>query len=368
MAPIRVLHIVTYMGRAGLETMLMNYYRNIDREKVQFDFLVHRDFEADYDSEILSLGGKIYRLPKLNPFNKSYLNALDAFFAEHREYKIVHSHLDCMSAIPLKYAKKHGVPIRIAHSHSSNQDKNAKYLIKLLYRKKIPKVANHLFACSKDAGRWTFNNKDFTIINNAIDAKKYIASPEINLEVRQEFSVDVTTLVIGLVGRFAGVKNHKFLIDVFAKLKTMHPNTKLLLVGDGDLRTEIQTKVGSLGLSSDVIFTGVRNDIHKLVQAIDVFVMPSFNEGLPVSLIEAQASGVPCLISTGIPRECAITDTVKFLSLDAELTTWCNTILEMSTVERVDQYDRICSAGFDICSNADKLQNFYLEQIQKESN
>ena len=189
MAPIRVLHIVTYMGRAGLETMLMNYYRNIDREKVQFDFLVHRDFEADYDAEILSLGGKIYRLPKLNPFSKSYRKALDSFFKEHTEYKIVHSHLDCMSSIPLKYAKKNNVPVRIAHSHNNNQDRDAKYLLKLFYRNKIKKYATDLFSCSIEAGKWMFKTDNFTVLNNAIDAAKYSYNKETAAKVRADLGV-----------------------------------------------------------------------------------------------------------------------------------------------------------------------------------
>ena len=165
--PIRVLHVVTYMGRGGLETMIMNYYRNIDRSKVQFDFLTHRDEIWDYDDDIERLGGKIYHLPRLNPFSPKYLNALDNFFEEHNEYKIVHCHQDCLSGIVLKHAKKNGVPFTIAHSHSSNQNKNLKYVIKLIAKKSIPKYADYLLACGKDAGEWMFNTSDFTILNNA---------------------------------------------------------------------------------------------------------------------------------------------------------------------------------------------------------
>ncbi len=153
---IRVLQIVTYMGRGGLETMLMNYYRNIDRQQVQFDFLVHRDFEADYDQEIRELGGKIYRMPRLVPWNRLYRKKLKEFFREHPEYKIVHVHQDCLSSVALQCAKESGVPVRIAHSHNSSQDKNLKYLIKRFYMKKIPKYATGLLACSREAGDWMF--------------------------------------------------------------------------------------------------------------------------------------------------------------------------------------------------------------------
>lgn len=367
MAPVRVLHVVTYMGRAGLETMLMNYYRNIDREKLQFDFLVHRDFEADYDAEILSLGGKIYRLPNLNPFSKTYLNALDAFFKEHSEYKIVHSHLDCMSSIPLKYAKKHGVPIRIAHSHNSNQDKDLKYPLKLIYRNKITKYATKLFACSKEAGQWMFKCDDFSVINNAINASEYVYSQELAKEARASLSIDSKTTVIGHIGRFAPQKNHDFLIDIFAAYKRKNPDSKLLLVGDGDLRERIKTKVTELQLSNDVVFTGIRNDVSSLVQAMDIFVMPSFNEGLPVSIIEAQASGLPCLVSDGVPFECAITDNVRSLPLSDSADIWCETISEMIMNKRENQYTAICKAGFDISNNALELQTFYLDTLKQES-
>ena len=167
--PIRVLQVVTYMGRGGLETMLMNYYRNIDRDKVQFDFLTHRDERWDYDNEIESLGGKIYHLPKLNPFSKNYLNALDKFFNEHKEYQIVHCHQDCLSGVVLKVAKKNGVKFTIAHAHSASQDKNLKYLIKVLAKKNIKKYSDKMFACGGEAGKWMFETDDFEVLNNAID-------------------------------------------------------------------------------------------------------------------------------------------------------------------------------------------------------
>ena len=172
--PMRVLQVVTHMERGGLETMLMNYYRNIDRSQVQFDFLVHRQNRAAYDDEIEALGGKIYRLPVLVPWSSAYRKALNGFFVNHPEYKIVHVHQDCLSSVILKAAKKNGVPVRIGHSHNSNQDKNLKYLIKLYYRRLIPKYATNLFACGKDAGNWMFGGAPYHILNNAINAASYV--------------------------------------------------------------------------------------------------------------------------------------------------------------------------------------------------
>lgn len=362
--PIKVLHVVTYMGRGGLETMLMNYYRNIDREKVQFDFLTHRDFEADYDQEIKALGGKIYHLPRLNPFSPTYLRQLDGFFKEHPEYKIVHSHLDCMAGIPLKYAEKNKVPVRIAHAHSSNLTKDEKYLLKLLFKKNITKYATHLFACGEEAGRWMFGGKEFSVLNNAIDAKKYSFNEATRRKIRASFKIDRDTLVIGHVGRFAPPKNHDFLIDIFSSVVSMNPNSRLLLVGVGELQENIKKKVFSLGLSEKVIFAGLRDDIPAVMQSMDVFVMPSLFEGLPVVMVEAQASGLPCLISDKVPIECRKTEgLVKFLPLNIGAENWSKEILKSKNVARRDTCDEIKKTGFDILSNAKKLEKYYMETV-----
>lgn len=363
--PIRVLHIVTYMGRGGLETMLMNYYRNIDRSKIQFDFLVHRDFIADYDQEILSMGGRIYRLPKLNPFSKKYLSCLDSFFAEHKEYHIVHSHLDCMAGIPLKYAKKHGVSARIAHAHSSNQTKDIKYVLKLVFKNNIHKYANNLFACGENAGKWMFNTDKFNILNNAIDAHKYSFNSETKNKIRKEFGIDTDALVIGHVGRFSAPKNHEYLINVFYELQKTNDNAVLMLVGDGELRSRIEQQVQKLNITEKVILTGIRADVYDLIQAMDVFVFPSIYEGLPVSIIEAQAAGLPCIISDKVPLECAITDSVYQLNLD-DMGKWVDCIGMCARLPRFNRYEKICSAGYDIKQNARELENTYLHMLQKE--
>lgn len=348
------------MNRGGLETMIMNYYRNIDRTKVQFDFLVHRFDKANYDDEILSLGGKIYHLPNLNPFSKEYLKSLDEFFKNHREYKIVHSHLDCMSAIPLNAAKKYGVPIRIAHAHSSNQIKDLKYPLKLYYKTKISKYATHLFACSEEAGKWMFNTNQFFVLPNAIDANLYSFSEEKRNEIRNELQLN-NQLVIGHVGRFTSVKNHAFIIDIFNELHKIKPESVLLLAGTGNLMNDIKDKVNKLNLSDNVKFLGLRSDIPDLMQAIDVFVFPSLYEGLPVTLVEAQASGLPCIISDKIPIECKKTDLVKQISLDKSAKQWAEVLLESSKIERKNTYNEIVSSGFDIQSNATKLQEYYMK-------
>ena len=362
--PIRILHIVTYMGRGGLETMIMNYYRNIDRSKVQFDFLTHRQERWDYDDEIEKLGGKIYRLPRLNPFSPSYLKALDGFFKEHKEYKIVHCHQDCLSGIPLKYAKKNGVPFTIAHSHNANQDKNLKYLVKLIAKNNISKYSDHLFACGKEAGEWMFKTSDFEILNNAIDTKRYIYNEEKSLEMKEKLGV-TDKFVIGHVGRFRFQKNHSFIIDIFKEVCKKEPNSTLLLVGDGPLEEEIKKKVDDLGLLDKVKFLGARDDVNDLMQAMDVFILPSLFEGFPLTMIETQASGLNCIISDKVPKECIVTKNVKSISLEKSPKYWANEIIKSKNKERKNLYNEIQDAKFDIKSNAIGLQEFYLKNMAK---
>ena len=356
---LRILHVVTDMGCGGLETMLMNYYRKIDRDNLQFDFLVHRETREFYDDEIESLGGHIFRMPRLNPFSITYKRRIGKFLDEHPEYQIVHVHQDCLSGVFLKVAKKHGVIHRIAHSHSSSQTKNIKYPIKLLFRQSIPNNATLLMACSKAAGDWMFCGNDYQILNNAIDAKSYIYDEELRRKIRKQLKIE-DDLLVGHVGRFSTPKNHLFLLDVFNELqKTI--SAKLLLVGDGGLRKEIEDKISSLGLADKVILLGRRSDVADLLQAMDVFVFPSIYEGLPLTIIEAQAAGLPCLISEKVPIECKKTKLVYQMSLEQEAAEWADCVMKISKENRSNTYVDIRDAGYDSEENAMQLSALYLE-------
>ena len=360
--PIRVLHVVTHMNRGGLETMIMNYYRQIDRTKIQFDFLTHRDGNKDYDDEIRRLGGIIYHLPPLNPFDKKgYLKKLDEFFRVHSEYQIVHSHLDCMSAYPLRAAEKYGVPVRIAHSHNTSQERNLKYLIKLYSKSLIPKYATELFACSEAAGKWMFGNQKFIVMKNAIDCNKYLYNYEISKQVRKELGIE-NKLIIGHVGRFNAQKNHKFLIDIFGQIYTQNPEAVLLLVGEGVLMDEIKQKVKERKLEEAVKFLGVRADVERIMQAMDVFVFPSLYEGLPVTLIEAQAVGLPCIVSNKITKEISIASNIVFLDLTLGAAQWAEECLKNSQREE-NACDLVKNTGFDIKKNAVWLVQYYQGRI-----
>lgn len=250
---IRVLQCVNDMHRAGLETMLMNYYRNIDRTKIQFDFLTHRPDKSDYDDEILSLGGKVYYAPRLYPQNyPAYFKYMKKFFAEHPEYQIVHSHIDSMSYLPLLAAKKAGVPIRIAHSHNTSIDKDFKYILKQYFRKKITKAANYYCACGQEAGEFLFPRKSFTFIPNAIEVDEFLYNKEIRDKKRKDLGL-TNEFVVGHVGRLSYQKNHELLIKVFNELHKKDANTILLLIGVGEKEDEIKKQVHELKLDECVL-------------------------------------------------------------------------------------------------------------------
>ncbi len=362
---IRILQVVTNTGRGGLETVLMNYYRNIDRSKVQFDFLRHRNQHEAYDDEMRKLGGQIFELPYLNPWSNNYLRQLNAFFANHPEYKIVHVHQDCMSSVILKAANKNNVPVRIAHSHSSSQDKNVKYPLKLYYRSQIPKYTTDYFACSKEAGDWTFKNNKYQILNNAINTELYKHSDDVELEVRNANSIKEDAFVLTHIGRFAAVKNHSFLVDIFSEVKKIIDNAVLLLVGNGELMQETENKVRSLGLTDSVKFMGLRSDVNRILQATDVFVMPSIYEGLPVSLIEAQASGVPCVICDHFSAQCDMTQLTNRISLNSSSKEWAELIVSLKGLPRQDHSSEITKAGFDIKANAKWLEEYYINKWEE---
>lgn len=360
--PILILQMVTIMNRGGLETMLMNYYRNIDRSKIQFDFIVHRREAGAFDEEIKSLGGNIYYLPSITlkhlPF---YFKYLHKFLVEHREYKTIHCHLDSLSALPLLIAKKVGVPVRIVHSHTNNFDKNFKENIRSLAKRLIKYLATDFMGCSNGAVRFMFGNniKNYKIINNAIEVDKFSYNPEKREVVRNDLCINKNCLVIGNVGRFDYPKNHEFLIDIFYEIYKSNKNSLLMLVGDGNGRVNIERKVKLLGLENVVRLLGVRSDIPDLMQAMDVFVMPSRYEGLPVVSIEAQASGLPCFFSDTITNEVSVTDDCHFIGLDKSPKQWANQITSIPLINRQNTVGLIRKAGFDISIESKKLFKYY---------
>ena len=370
MEPIRVLQVVTIMNRGGLETMLMNYYRKIDRSKVQFDFMVHRSERGHYDDEIEKLGGKIYRMLPIRPGNyHKYFGQLDKFFHEHKEYKVVHSHMNENSEFVLKAAKKANIPCRIAHSHLADLKLDYKYVFRIYARMNLKDNITDYFTCSKRAGEWLFgkeinNSGQVITLNNAVDSEKFQFNNDIRNKVRKELGIEFKK-VIGHVGRFNPQKNHEFLVDVFNEIHKKDKNTVLLLVGEGDLCSKIKEKVKLLGIEDSVKFLGVREDISDLMQAMDLFLFPSLFEGLAVVLVEAQAAGLKCITSTGVTEESNICGDVEFIDLNLEAKVWADKILKMNW-SKSNNMRKIIESGYDAATNVKFLTKFYLDKYKEE--
>lgn len=356
---IRVLQVVNDMHRAGLETMLMNYYRNIDRTKIQFDFLTHRPEKSDYDDEIIAMGGKMYYAPRLYPQNyHTYFKYMKKFFAEHPEYNIVHSHIDSMSYLPLSAAKKAGVPVRIAHSHNTSIDRDFKYILKKFFRSRITSVANQFCSCGIEAGEFLFPGKSVKIIPNAIEVDRFLFNKEIRTVKRKELGV-TNEFVLGHVGRLSYQKNHKFLIEIFSEIHKRNENTILLLIGVGEKEQEIKEQVHKFKLEKNVKFLGSRSDVNELYQAMDIFLMPSFFEGIPVTGIEAQFADLPCIFSNKVPREVSFTDKCRFMGLEQNIKEWAELILSFNNENRSYSKNTIENSWYNIENAKHILANYY---------
>lgn len=371
MEPIRVLNLFTIMNRGGAETMVMNYYRNLDRSKVQFDFMVHREERGAYDDEIEALGGRIYRMCSIYPQNfKIYKKKLKVFFDEHKEYKIIHGHMSELGAFAYQAAKDAGVPVRICHAHNAPHGFDIKTLFREYFKFKSNKHLTHRFICGQASGEWLFGKKykdKFILMNNAVDCESFICNNQISTNMRKKLEIE-DKLVIGHIGRFNVQKNHSFIIDVFSEIYKKDSNMVLLLTGTGELEEEIKEKVRKLGLVNVVKFLGVRSDIPEIMQAIDIFLFPSLFEGLPVTLVEAQAAGVKCFISDCIPKQVILTDLVEVISLKRGKKYWAEQIFKAkNNINKKNMYSVMRKVNFDIKDNAKWLSNFYQEEYAKYS-
>lgn len=359
--PIRIAQIVGDMSGGGVEAVVMNYYRHIDRNKVQFDFIIHDTSTHVPKQEIEAMGGRIFYVPHYKKLS-AYKNALFKIFKENN-YSIVHSHMNTLSVFSLKVAKKAGVKARIAHSHSTSNIKEWKrYILKNVLRLFSKKYATHYFACSELAGRWLFGNKAFdrgevTVINNAIDIEKFKFDSELRETVRGRLGIS-DKFVIGHVGRFMEQKNHTFLVDVFKEVQKKRADAVLLLLGDGPLLEEIKAKVNASGISDKVIFLGNLSNPEIYYNAMDCFVLPSLYEGLGIVCIEAQVNGLPCIVSTAVPAVAKISDKIEFLRLAEDDKQWADKTVNTESIEHKTTDGQF--SEYDIEKKAPELENFYL--------
>ena len=358
------------MNRGGLENRLMDIYRNINREQIQFDFLTFRNEPGFFDREIESYGGNIFYFKPINIKNFfSVPEKICTFLKNNPQYKIVHAHVDKWCGIILKGAYKAGVPVRIAHSRISLGNTSLKNIIKNIFKNVIMLFTNryitHRFSVSKKAGCWLFGGKavnkgKVVIWPNAIDCKRFIYNADIRNKIRDELGLeDAYTLVN--VGNLHYQKNHKFLMNVFDDFYKIHPNSKLLLIGDDYVNGQYKKYAQSKNSAEKIIFLGPRSDIVNLLQAGDVFVFPSLYEGFPGSVLEAQAAGLPCIISNTISKEIILTGKIISLSVNKGTKIWVNELIKFIGNDRVEVQKVLIDKGYDIFELCKNLSNFYLK-------
>lgn len=344
----------------------MNIYRNIDRSSLQFDFVVHTKQKGAFDDEIYAMGGRIFSVPRYQVYNHlAYKKAWRRLFKDHgREWKFVHGHVFTTASIYLRIAKQFGLST-VAHSHSTSSGSGLNALIKDILQRPLKEnnIADYRYACSKEAGSWLFGEdlSGVTILKNAVNAHKFAYNQTVRDQVRKDLDID-QFLVMGHVGTFYEPKNHMFLIDVFQEVHLKNSNALLMLVGRGHLEKQVRDKVKDLGLEDRVRFMGVRADVAELLQAMDLFVLPSLFEGLPLTIIEAQAAGLPCFVSDTITDEVRITDLVRFISLQVSAEQWAKMIhASLRSFTRRNTCFDIINSGYDVQSTARSLQDFYLK-------
>lgn len=362
--PIRILHVVTIMNLGGIETFLMSLYRNIDKNKIQFDFLVHRNEKGFFDEEIIEMGGNIYNMEPLKPLKIfSYTKSLTKFLKKSN-YNIIHSHLNANNAIVLGVAKNAGIKCRISHSHANTSTNGVKGLIKNFNKLFINYTSTVRIACSVDAGIWLYgNNSEFTVLKNAINFDNFQYNKLLRKSKRQELEINLNEKLLGYVGSFNYLKNHKFLIEIFKNLCDLNKNYKLLLIGNGPLEQLIKEKVIEYKLESKVIFLGSIKNANEYLNAMDLFLFPSLSEGLGIVGIEAQTNGLPILINESLPKEIEITDNVYRLPINSGTEKWVAKIEELSNtpIDRSSVRERVKNSGYDIKQLALYIEKFYLD-------
>ena len=366
--PVRVLQVLGGTSLGGAESRVMDSYRHLDRSRIQFDFCVHSQEEGFFDKEIESLGGHIYRVPRFQVVNwLAYRKAWKDLFREHPGYVAVHGHMTSTASIYLPIAKAAGVPLTIAHARSAGVDPGLKGAMTRFLRRNLGKKADVCLTCSRLAGEAVFGKKmveagRVTTVPNAIDAREFAFSEKKRKQKRTELGIGGQEFVIGHVGRFGHMKNHAFLLDVFAEICRKVPDSRLLLVGEGGLMDSVREKAASLGLSDRVIFTGNQAQVADFYMAMDFFVFPSIFEGLPGSVIEAQAAGLRCLVSDSVTDEVLITPLAQARSLSDKASVWAQNVLERRSYEREQMEQAIKEAGFDVSDQVKFLEKLYLQE------
>lgn len=364
---IRILQVVGKMHRAGMETLVMNIYRRIDRTKLQFDFCVHSDEPGDYDQEIREYGGHIYHMPKAGIRNFIRLQqAAEHFFSVHSEFAAVHVHYSCVGCYYFKAAARAGITNLIYHAHNSGREPGLKALLRYAMERRSVKSATIRFACSARAARYNFGHHSYIMLNNGIDTERFRYSEEKRNDLRNRYGMQNKIICIH-IGRFDTQKNHGFLLDLFEYAWTADRRMELLLLGDGPLKGPVTEKAGKLASREHIHFLGNVKHVEDFLSAADVFLLPSLYEGLPLTLIEAQASGIRCLVSDRITKEAVVTEgLVKRCPLDG-IERWERRLRELTLYDRTDTSSEVRKAGFDSARIAAGMEQYYMTLGEKQS-
>lgn len=359
---IRILQILNNINVNGTETFVMNVFRNLDRNKIMFDFLVSGRTNSSFEKEILEMGGNIHTFSPRRQGWRKHIKSLHNFFRDNSsKYQGVHIHGNSFTGMmPLAIASLYNVPIRIAHCHNTSTQGYHNQILHKLNKLRINKIATHFFACSQPARDYGFGGtKAFSnsiVVNNGIELQKFKFNPTIRVTKRKELGIK-DEIVIGNVAAFRDAKNHVFMIQIMKEIIKAKPDAKLLLVGEGPLRSQIEKMSENYGLRNNIVFLGSRSDVEELLQAMDIFLFPSKYEGLGISLIEAQAAGLPVIASDVIPKETNVTPLIKYLPLQSSPEKWAEAVLNSLMTERDIEYPEL--KKFDIAETCRQLTRIY---------
>lgn len=367
--PIKILYFVDRMLRGGIQSLVIDWTKQFKTKNMKVDFLLLDDGK-DYELEetLKELGCNVYKLNKIwirQPFDFiKEGKALDLFFKEHNDYKVIHMHSSSKNYLVLKYAKKYGIPIRISHAHASDfqSESSIKKIVGNALKPQLVKYSTNFFACSKDAGEWLFgnkivNSKKFSVIKNGVDYIRFKFNKENREQIRKEYNIKDKDILIGHIGRFTQVKNQNFIVDILFELLKYNINYKVMFIGEGVLENQIKEKVNKYGLSNNVIFAGYQSDVSKYLSAFDLFILPSLYEGLGLVLIEAQANGLPCIATQQtIPDDVKVSTNFSFIELDVNQ--WVKQITN-TDIKRENNYDRLKDKGYLIEDSIEKLIEVY---------
>lgn len=369
---IRVLYFVDRFLQGGIQTLLWNIATSIDRDSFEIEFLCLDDGKSyPMEEDLSGMGFKVTKLDGIWSDSPTsflrYRKALDAFFESSEHFDIVHVHSTGKNFQVLEAAKAFGSVVRILHSHNTGYMTSNQVKARLgnMLNRKASALTTNRFACGKEAGQWMFgddfgNRPDDYILRNAVDCSRYCFDSQRRKSIRAELNLDDENRVCINIARLAPVKNQSFLLEAFSKALQHNKELVLLIVGDGALKDELSNKICSLGISSNVRLLGFRKDVADLLQGADCFVMPSIHEGLPFVLVEAQAAGLPCLISDGVTKEAALLPTTVEARLDCPLSVWAERIVEVADMDRFAEPARLMAQrGYDLQTEIQRLEEYY---------